>query len=118
MTNDARPSFLILKDIDQSSNVRRDLHRELIARLQRLLGFLAHPYSCGSPGDDDCACRQSRTLGQEAHQFWDPKDKVTTELSAMISVLQRALSLHTLADNPGGPFHSSTRESVMRMDLE
>ena len=56
--------------------MRGDLHRKLVAGFQSLFGRLAHSYSGGSAGDDDCACGQGRALGKEADKLWNSEDEV------------------------------------------
>lgn len=59
--------------------MRSDLYRELVASLQGLFGRLAHAYSGGRAGNDDCSCWQSRALGEKADEFGDAKDEVTVD---------------------------------------
>jgi hypothetical protein len=58
--------FLVLENIDQSANVRRDLHRELVASFQRQLRSLTHPHSSWSSRDDDRTSRERRAVRQKA----------------------------------------------------
>ena len=51
-----RSLLLILEYIDERSNMRRDLHLKLVTSLESLLRRLAHAYSGGRTGDDDCSC--------------------------------------------------------------
>lgn len=57
--------------------MRQNFHSELITVLEILFGFLPHAYSRGRTGDDNCARRQRRTLGQEADQLGNAEDEVT-----------------------------------------
>lgn len=68
--------LLCLEDIHQSSNVRQNLHLELLTRLQRVLWALREAHSGGSTCNDDCTRRKRRRLRQERDDFRDGEDQV------------------------------------------
>lgn len=79
MSETSQCLVLVLEYVDQRSDVRKDLHRELVAGLQGLLRLFAHAYSGWRTSDDNRSCWQRRALGEKADEFWYAKDKIADE---------------------------------------
>jgi hypothetical protein len=98
-TTPAVVSFLILHDIVQAADTRKDLNNELISLVEVRLRFPPHPDTGWRSRDDDRPRQQSCSLRQETHKLWDAKDHVTTMLSVSLlcfsCVSRRVYSLQT-----------------------
>lgn len=68
---------LVFNLVDESSDVREQLHGKLIASLDELLGFLSSTNTGRGAGENDGTGGQRSALGKEADQLRDAEDQVT-----------------------------------------
>lgn len=59
--------------------MRQQLDGKHIARLEKLLWVFCRPNSWRRAGEDDSAGREGGSLGEEADQLGDAKDKISTQ---------------------------------------